>query len=353
MNTADHVVTVLSRLRNVGQKGTAQWQASCPGHDDEDPGRHLSVGVGPDGRILLHCFRGCEVRAIVAAIRLSVRDLFAPKPSALGAVRRPWRSAAPYPPSRILPRAAQTRSEPILPVPDLKRMAPFVQWAHNQLMCRPELQEKWLKHRGLSIEVATRYQLVFVERCRSNGREVRDAWTIPIPDPDGHLRAVKLHRENPPPNVKKGSWATFGTRPDPGNDHPRHGWSTLFPWPNSDTALAWAERAAIAEHNGRLSPGAAEALADHDVPVDSAWLYVCPGELKALAVLSAGRAATGITGGENFRWTPYLVAPFRRHRVVILYDDDETGHTFRDATIAALWGVAAEIKVFTFGRLQA
>ncbi|MFA0746759.1 MAG: DNA primase, partial [Armatimonadota bacterium] len=50
-----------------------QWKAHCPAHDDAKPS--LSV-TESDGRILLHCFAGCSVDAICAALGISVADLF-------------------------------------------------------------------------------------------------------------------------------------------------------------------------------------------------------------------------------------------------------------------------------------
>jgi len=46
----------------------------CPAHDDKRPS--LSVTEGTDGRVLLHCFAGCDLSAIVAAMDLEIHDLF-------------------------------------------------------------------------------------------------------------------------------------------------------------------------------------------------------------------------------------------------------------------------------------
>lgn len=48
--------------------------AQCPAHDDRSPS--LSVRECDDGRVLLHCFAGCETRSIVEALGLSWADLF-------------------------------------------------------------------------------------------------------------------------------------------------------------------------------------------------------------------------------------------------------------------------------------
>lgn len=50
------------------------WNACCPGHDDSNPS--LSVSIGNDGRVLLHCHAACTVTEICEALGLHVRDLF-------------------------------------------------------------------------------------------------------------------------------------------------------------------------------------------------------------------------------------------------------------------------------------
>ena len=64
----------LERLQNVRRVHDQQYQASCPAHQDSEPS--LSVTFTAE-RILLHCFAGCSTDAIVAALGLEWRDLFA------------------------------------------------------------------------------------------------------------------------------------------------------------------------------------------------------------------------------------------------------------------------------------
>ena len=47
--------------------------ACCPAHDDRNPS--LSVRRAPDGRVLVHCFAGCTLDAVLAALGLRLRDL--------------------------------------------------------------------------------------------------------------------------------------------------------------------------------------------------------------------------------------------------------------------------------------
>ena len=72
---------LLSRLDCVRSRGTRRWSARCPAHVDRSPS--LSIGEGAD-RILLHCFALCEKRDIVAALGLTMADLFFDSPAIHG-----------------------------------------------------------------------------------------------------------------------------------------------------------------------------------------------------------------------------------------------------------------------------
>lgn len=74
------VDVLLSRLEAVKKRTPDQWSAKCPAHADNGPS--LSVRDLPDGRVLLHCFAGCDVADIVAAIGLDMSELFPSKPRA-------------------------------------------------------------------------------------------------------------------------------------------------------------------------------------------------------------------------------------------------------------------------------
>lgn len=69
--TPEKILTLLQGVRQVGPR---RWMARCPAHDDRNPS--LSVTEGEDGRILLHCFAGCETEDILRALGLSWKDLF-------------------------------------------------------------------------------------------------------------------------------------------------------------------------------------------------------------------------------------------------------------------------------------
>jgi hypothetical protein len=62
---------ILFTLEGV-RRGAGGWVARCPAHDDHSPS--LSIGSGQDGRILLHCFRGCSYAAIRTALERRATD---------------------------------------------------------------------------------------------------------------------------------------------------------------------------------------------------------------------------------------------------------------------------------------
>jgi 5S rRNA maturation endonuclease (ribonuclease M5) len=74
---ADPVQEILTRLEGVRPTGKDQWQAKCPGHDDNKAS--LSVKRGDDGRVLLNCFAGCDIKTICGALGIGQADLFAKK----------------------------------------------------------------------------------------------------------------------------------------------------------------------------------------------------------------------------------------------------------------------------------
>ena len=69
---------LLCRLVRVRKAGHDRWMACCPAHDDGTPS--LSIRELDDGRVLLHCFTGCAVEAILDAVGLQFGDLYPDQP---------------------------------------------------------------------------------------------------------------------------------------------------------------------------------------------------------------------------------------------------------------------------------
>lgn len=82
---------LLAKLDGVRRTGVDRGIAKCPAHED---GRaSLSWRELPDGRTLLHCFAGCSVQDVLAAVGSTFDDLFPEKPSTSDFVKRekkPW-----------------------------------------------------------------------------------------------------------------------------------------------------------------------------------------------------------------------------------------------------------------------
>ncbi|MDB5542851.1 MAG: hypothetical protein JWQ89_4578, partial [Devosia sp.] len=64
---------ILSHFPDARKSGKG-FEARCPSHDDRKPS--LSIGEGDDGRVLIHCQQGCPPDRVLAALGLSLRDLW-------------------------------------------------------------------------------------------------------------------------------------------------------------------------------------------------------------------------------------------------------------------------------------
>ncbi|NCA72745.1 MAG: hypothetical protein EOM91_22345 [Sphingobacteriia bacterium] len=69
---------VLDRLDHVREIRPGQYRAKCPAHDGKSTDS-LSVSEGKDGAVLLHCWGACPNEDVVAALGLTMRDLFPPR----------------------------------------------------------------------------------------------------------------------------------------------------------------------------------------------------------------------------------------------------------------------------------
>ncbi len=79
------VELILSKLPGAKRQGKG-WMACCPVHNDRRAS--LSIGVGDDGRVLVHCHGGCTPEAIVAALGLEMADLMPADCGRSGRARR-------------------------------------------------------------------------------------------------------------------------------------------------------------------------------------------------------------------------------------------------------------------------
>ena len=69
--TAESLAHELGGARRSGPG----WLARCPAHDDNDPSLSISERTG---KLLVHCFAGCDQQDVIDALR--ARGLWAPAP---------------------------------------------------------------------------------------------------------------------------------------------------------------------------------------------------------------------------------------------------------------------------------
>jgi hypothetical protein len=103
-STLDHFVNLLRERGREPKRNGSQVTARCPSHLP-DAGSSLSASEGDDGRVLVHCHRGCSVDEICRALGIRSRDLFAARNGhgALGAPSAVETSAALEEPPEPLP----------------------------------------------------------------------------------------------------------------------------------------------------------------------------------------------------------------------------------------------------------
>lgn len=74
MTAAERLV---GRLERVRERGDGRWSAACPGPLHKRGDRSGGLGIlKVDDRVLIHCPAGCSAADIVAAVGLSLGDLF-------------------------------------------------------------------------------------------------------------------------------------------------------------------------------------------------------------------------------------------------------------------------------------
>lgn len=121
---------LLSRLTHVYPAGRDRWLATCPAHGS-GRNRALSIAVKGD-RLLLHCFAGCAPDAVLSALGLTWRDLYARE-------ARPWEA-----PDYYRPVASERPTTP------LEARERWERWWRSATSGHP-LLARYLRARGLSI----------------------------------------------------------------------------------------------------------------------------------------------------------------------------------------------------------
>jgi len=75
VRSLQELVSLISHKTNFAPRLYGRgYRLRCPAHNDKNPS--LSISVGHDGRILLHCFTGCALEEICNALGIRTKDLY-------------------------------------------------------------------------------------------------------------------------------------------------------------------------------------------------------------------------------------------------------------------------------------
>lgn len=315
--TGDAVARVLARLPRARKSGS-RWLAPCPAHQDRTPS--LQVAQGDVGALVV-CFGGCSPAAIVAALGLTMSDLWDDAGERTG-----WRPA-PAPARPVERDEAPTRPEGAA---DLWRRSGRV-W-DSPAACA------WLRGRGIdpaAVEDADLARTLPAEgalpswaRCRGRDWcETGHALVVPMHDHAGELATVHARFIGADPGDLPKSLTPAGASNR----------GVVMACPLGRLLLAGEARdwprllvvvvegvpdylAAVAQHSD----------ADEDAPA-------------VLGIVGGGRAGS---------WSADLAARIPAHaEVVLAVDPDEAGERYAEAIRATLPG--REVRRWTPRRAAA
>ena len=109
---------ILSTLNGVKRTGQDKWLAKCPSHEDRTAS--LAIRELSDGRLLLHCFAGCNVQEVVSSVGLRLSDLYPQREIGHGKPER-----RPFPAADILRTIAFESTLVVIAAADLLAGNPF------------------------------------------------------------------------------------------------------------------------------------------------------------------------------------------------------------------------------------
>lgn len=112
---ADSLLALLDGVKRTGQ---GKWLAKCPSHEDRTAS--LAIRELDDGRVLVHCFAGCDVHEVVSSVGLRIDDLFPPREIEHGKPER-----RPFPAADILRAIAFETTLVLIAAADLLAGNPF------------------------------------------------------------------------------------------------------------------------------------------------------------------------------------------------------------------------------------
>lgn len=136
--------------------GSSSWIARCPAHADGSPS--LSISEGDDGKILLNCFAGCTPRDVVAALGLTLSDLF--------------REGSTKPVHRV-----KREPRPIITPPD-RTVEIFTAFSNAFPLDDDSPGTRYLAKRGIPADLARRHGVGFVPDPRAATHWLLSRWPL-------------------------------------------------------------------------------------------------------------------------------------------------------------------------------
>lgn len=76
---AETIALMSSRLSGWRETSHHQWEAICPAHDDDQPS--LSVSIGDNEKIVIHCHTGCSPATVLKSLGLTFSSLLPDAPT--------------------------------------------------------------------------------------------------------------------------------------------------------------------------------------------------------------------------------------------------------------------------------
>ena len=69
-----NLIAAVVECFDARRTGTGRWIAHCPAHPDRTPS--LSIAEGRDGKVLVRCWVGCDLKTVLKSAGLSMSSLF-------------------------------------------------------------------------------------------------------------------------------------------------------------------------------------------------------------------------------------------------------------------------------------
>ena len=319
---------LLSEL-GLEKEGT---HCKCPFHEDRT-GSMIVREV--DGMWYWTCKAGCGEGSFIDAFRMTHK--LNTKNEALKEIEKQF--------GMKFGVADKKQRDPIPPILDLERAEKFIAFAHDKLLNDIDVQMKWMtEKRKIDLFTVEKFRLGFVTNFKFTNWpnwNLPAAWVLPITNAasasnsNGALMGVKLHFEirpdlrDVPGGGPKSLWCPFSVVKDKEGRLINNGYPCLWPPvpPVQDVWINGAKR-------------------------EQEWMYVVPGELKALARIAANYRATSPTAGESQRLPDKEMTRLKGHRISIVFDGDEAGQKWRDAMIERCKPLAQELRVWSHSELN-